>query len=99
MQPFSLLKRTLCGGLLLASAAVSYPVGAAAPTAAIKRYEIKDFFGNPDRVGYQLSPDGKTLAFMAPFERRRNLHIVALPADGGAPDFAKAKRLTSETAR
>lgn len=101
MSSLSLLKRTLYGGLLVATA-VSFPMGAAAPTALTaspKRYEIKDFFGNPDRTGYQLSPDGKTLSYMAPFERRRNLHIVALPADGSAPDFAKAKRLTSETAR
>ena len=98
MHPSNLLRRALCGGCLfsltLASSAVS-----AAPGVAPKRYEIKDFFGNPERSGYQVSPDGKTLSFMAPFERRRNLHVVALPADGSAPDFARAKRLTSETAR
>ena len=103
MSSFSLLKRTLCGGLLVALSAAASTGAAALPAAAPavvpKRYDIKDFFGNPERTGYQLSPDGKTLSFMAPFERRRNLHIVALPADGSAPDFAKAKRLTSETAR
>lgn len=98
MYSSNLLRRALCGGclfsLILASSAAS-----AAQGAAPKRYEIKDFFGNPERSGYQVSPDGKTLSFMAPFERRRNLHVVTLPADGSAPDFAKAKRLTSETAR
>ncbi len=88
----------LCGACLFALAA-SLPLMAGSPVVQPKRYEVRDFFGNPERSGYQVSPDGKTLSFMAPFERRRNLNIVALPADGSAPDFAKAKRLTSETAR
>ena len=92
------LRRALCGACLLALGA-SVPLAAGSTTVQPKRYEIRDFFGNPERSGYQVSPDGKTLSFMAPYERRRNLHIVDLPADGGAPDFAKAKRLTSETAR
>ena len=92
------LRRALCGACLLALGA-SVPLSAGTPAVQPKRYEVRDFFGNHERSGYQVSPDGKTLSFMAPYERRRNLHIVALPADGGAPDFAKAKRLTSETAR
>lgn len=95
MYPSNLLRRALCGGCLFSLTLAS----SAAPGVAPKRYEIKDFFGNPERSGYQVSPDGKTLSFMAPFERRRNLYVVALPADGSAPDFARAKRLTSETAR
>ncbi len=98
MYPSNLLRRALCGGCLF-SLTLASSAAYAAPGVAPKRYEIKDFFGNPERAGYQVSPDGKTLSFMAPFERRRNLHVVALPADGSAPDFAKAKRLTSETAR
>ena len=89
------LSLTLCSGFLLATTAL----GAGQPNSTPRRYEVGDFFGNPERSGFQLSPDGKTLAFMAPYERRRNLHIVALPSGGGAPDFAKAKRLTQETAR
>ena len=98
MYPSNLLRRALCGGCLF-SLTLASSAASAAPGVAPKRYEIKDFFGNPERSGYQVSPDGKTLSFMAPFERRRNLHVVALPADGSAPDFARAKRLTSETAR
>lgn len=98
MYPSNLLRRALCGGCLF-SLTLASSAASAAPGVAPKRYEIKDFFGNPERSGYQVSPDGKTLSFMAPFERRRNLHVVPLPADGSAPDFAKAKRLTSETAR
>ncbi len=98
MQASLLFRKALYRGCLLALA-VSVPISAGSPVTAPRRYEIKDFFGNPERSGYQLSPDGKTLSFMAPFERRRNLHIVALPLDGSAPDFTKAKRLTRETAR
>lgn len=98
MYPSNLLRRALYGGCLF-SLTLAWSAASAAPGVVPKRYEIKDFFGNPERAGYQVSPDGKTLSFMAPFERRRNLHVVALPADGSAPDFAKAKRLTSETAR
>ena len=78
---------------------IAAPGHAGEPAAPPKRYEVRDFFGNPERSGYQISPDGRTLSFMAPYQRRRNLHVIALPKGGGAPDFAKAKRLTSETAR
>jgi dipeptidyl aminopeptidase/acylaminoacyl peptidase len=96
----SRLRRALASGLLLALvAAPSLPLAAGAPAATVKRYDVREFFGNPDKTGFQISPDGKTICFMAPFERRRNLFTVPVPADGSAPDFAKAKRLTSETAR
>jgi dipeptidyl aminopeptidase/acylaminoacyl peptidase len=96
MKTFSRFLRILGSGLLVVLAAsASAQAGAASP----KQYAIKDFFGNPERSNFEVSPDGRTLSFMAPFEHRRNLHVVALPADGGAPDFSKAKRLTAETAR
>jgi len=66
---------------------------------APKRYAVNDFFSHPELAYFRLSDDGKTLGFMRPFEQRMNVHVVALPADGGAPDFAKAKRLTDETKR
>ncbi|MBK8792123.1 MAG: S9 family peptidase [Holophaga sp.] len=98
MQTSLLLRNAICSGWLL-TLAVSVPISAGQPMTTSKRYEIKDFFGNPERSGYQISPDAKTISFMAPFERRKNIHIVGLPADGSAPDFAKAKRLTGETTR
>jgi len=90
--------KTLWGACLLA---LALPMWAQAQDSAPspKRYDVRDFFGNPERSGYQISPDGGTLSFMAPYEHRRNLHIIALPKGGLAPDFAKARRLTSETAR
>jgi len=65
----------------------------------MKHYDVRDFFRKPERSFFRLSPNGKALGFMQPYERRDNLHVVFLPLDGKAPDFNKAKRLTSETER
>jgi len=65
----------------------------------VKQYDLKDFFSKPERSFFRLSDDGKTLGFMQPYQRRQNLHVVALPQDGKTPDFSKAKQLTSETER
>jgi dipeptidyl aminopeptidase/acylaminoacyl peptidase len=81
--------------LLLLSIA-SNPVMASEP---LKRYELRDFFGRPERSFFRLSPDGKILGFMQPYERRENLHVVLLSSEGKAPDFNKARRLTAETER
>jgi dipeptidyl aminopeptidase/acylaminoacyl peptidase len=88
-------------GLLVAvgAAFATSQISAADAPKVPKRYEVRDFFGKPERTGFSLSPDGKSIAFVAPYERRMNIHTVALPAGGQAPDFAKAKRLTAETAR
>ncbi len=60
--------------------------------AAAKRIPLRDFFRNPERSGYQISPDGNWISFLAPYERRMNVHII--PRTGG-----DAKRVTSETTR
>jgi dipeptidyl aminopeptidase/acylaminoacyl peptidase len=51
------------------------------------------FFGNPDRIAPQLSPDGKHLAFLAPVEGVMNVWV------GPANDPSKAKPVTKETKR
>ena len=84
----------VCNVLLLSL--ISSPAMALEP---LKHYELRDFFGKPERSSFRLSPDGKTLGFMQPYERRENLHVVPLPSDGKTPDFNKAKRLTAETER
>jgi len=86
-----------CG--LVATLAAVAPLHAEAPMATAKRYPIKEFFSNPERSNFLISPNGRFLSFMAPYEHRKNIHVVALPSDGSAPDFAKAKRLTAETSR
>jgi len=53
---------------------------------------LRDFFRNADEVGHQVSPDGRYLAYLAPFERRHNVFVR--PVAGGP-----VTRATSETAR
>ncbi len=64
-----------------------------------EKYELRDFFGKPERSFFRLSADGKILGFMQPYERRQNIHVVSLPPDGAPPEYATARRLTSETDR
>lgn len=56
------------------------------------KYSVEDFFRNPDKTNYQLSPDGTYFSYMAPYERRRNIFVQKIGSE-------EAIRLTSETAR
>jgi dipeptidyl aminopeptidase/acylaminoacyl peptidase len=67
------------------------PSVAKAPERA-KRIPLRDFFRNPERSGFQISPDGNALAFMQPYQNRMNVFVQ--PRAGGEP-----LRLTSETER
>ena len=51
------------------------------------------FFGNPDKAGPQLSPDGKQIAYLA--ERDGVMNVWVAPADS----LESAKALTADTAR
>jgi dipeptidyl aminopeptidase/acylaminoacyl peptidase len=53
---------------------------------------MRDFFRNPEQTAHQISPDGKYLSWLAPYERR--LNVFVRPFAGG-----EATRVTSETAR
>ena len=68
---------------------VASPAASAADDAPIP---VRDFFRHPERSNFRISPDGKTLAFLQPYERRMNIYVQ--PIAGGEP-----KRLTNETAR
>jgi dipeptidyl aminopeptidase/acylaminoacyl peptidase len=65
---------------------------AAEASARVKRIPLRDFFRNPERSSFQISPDGATLAFMQPYQNRMNVFVQ--PRAGGEP-----VRLTSETER
>jgi dipeptidyl aminopeptidase/acylaminoacyl peptidase len=66
----------------------------------VKRYEVRDFFNNPEQAYFRLSEDGKTLSFMRPAKdlegQRRNIYIQALE---GSKPTGPERRLTQETAR
>jgi dipeptidyl aminopeptidase/acylaminoacyl peptidase len=52
-----------------------------------------DIFGNPERTSATISPDGRTLAFLAPREGVLNVWVAPVG------DLAAAKPVTSETVR
>ncbi len=59
---------------------------------AQKQIPLEDFFKNPEKTGYQISPDGKYFSYLAPYENRMNIFVQKIGKD-------KATRLTSETDR
>jgi len=58
------------------------------------RIPLRDFFKLPEKANFQISPNGKYLSFLQPWERRLNVHVVER-----GKDFAGAIRVTGETAR
>jgi dipeptidyl aminopeptidase/acylaminoacyl peptidase len=80
---------------LVAITAVAIPQEYSPPPAVSApppKIPLRDFFKNPESRDYLLSPDGKTLSYLAPWESRMNIWIR--PTAGG-----EAKRVTSEKDR
>jgi dipeptidyl aminopeptidase/acylaminoacyl peptidase len=67
-------------------------MSAAEAPARAKRIPLRDFFRNPERASFEISPDGSTLSFMQPYRNRMNIFVQ--PRAGGEP-----VRLTGETER
>ncbi len=42
---------------------------------------MQDFFKNPEKTSFTLSPDGKQLAFLQPWENRLNIHVQQIGSD------------------
>ena len=57
-----------------------------------KQIPLEDFFKNPEKSRYRISPDGKYYSYMAPYENRMNIFVQEVGSDD-------AIRLTSETDR
>jgi dipeptidyl aminopeptidase/acylaminoacyl peptidase len=58
----------------------------------IKQIPLRDFFRNPEKSSYQISPDGKYFSYLAPVANRMNVFVQEIGKD-------KAVQLTNETAR
>ena len=56
------------------------------------RIPLRDFFRNPEQTAFQVSPDGRHISWLAPYERP--LNVFVRPVTGG-----DAVRVTAETAR
>ena len=76
---------------LAASTPSPMPSGGTQATPAA-RIPLRDFFRNPEQTAFAISPDGRYLAWLAPWERR--LNVFVRPVAGG-----EALRVTAETAR
>ena len=42
---------------------------------------LKDFFKNPEKSNYKISPDGKYLSFTSPYKKRMNLFVKKIGTD------------------
>ena len=58
----------------------------------VPKIPLEDFFKNPEKTGYSISPSGTHLAYMAPVESRLNVFVQRIGED-------EARQLTSETDR
>lgn len=53
---------------------------------------LENFFKNPEKASYQISPDGQYYSYTAPYESRMNIYVQKIGQDS-------AVRITSETER
>ena len=60
---------------------------------SVRKIPLEDFFKNPERVAYQLSPNGAYLAYLAPYQNRKNIFVEKIGSN------EKATRVTSVTDR
>jgi dipeptidyl aminopeptidase/acylaminoacyl peptidase len=74
---------------LISAAAMALPAAARGDAALIPRETI---FGNPERSGVQISPDGRFISYLAPLDGVMNVWVE--PAAGGA-----ARSVTRSTQR
>ena len=85
--------------LLLALVIVAILIPAVGGTTAMSQEEItpliprEALFGNPDKSGVELSPDGSRISFLAPVNGVLNVWV------GPADDPAAAKPVTNDTGR
>lgn len=57
-----------------------------------RQIPIQEFFRNPERTAYSLSPNGEYWAFLAPYENRQNIFVQKIGS-------SEAKRVTNVTDR
>jgi len=98
---FFLSSAAACGmvsagtALAMARSPIGLDLGLATPAAssdAARLIPVRDFFKNPEKGGFQISPDGARFSFIQPYQRRLNVFVQ--PRAGGP-----AVRVTSETER
>jgi dipeptidyl aminopeptidase/acylaminoacyl peptidase len=80
----------LMGGIIISS----LMLGGCKPQKPMQARQIplEDFFKNPEKARYQISPDGKYFSYMAPYEKRMNIFVQEIGTEN-------AVRLTAEKDR
>ncbi|MCJ7457575.1 MAG: S9 family peptidase [candidate division Zixibacteria bacterium] len=58
----------------------------------VKQIPLRDFFKNPEKAYFQISPDGNYISFTQPYENRMNIFVQARGSN-------QAKRVTEVTDR
>jgi len=79
-------------GVLLASCGINTQEQKTKNSVEVKKYDLKDFFRNPVKSSYQISPNGEYYSYMAPFKNRMNVFIQKIGESEG-------KRITEVTDR
>ena len=47
----------------------------------VNQIPLEDFFRNPEKTAYSLSPDGTYYAFLAPYQDRKNIFVQKIGSD------------------
>lgn len=76
------LRNMLAAGLFMAG--ICFTAGAQT------QIPLENFFKNPEKIDYQVSPDGTYFSFMAPYENRMNL--LYRKSDRTLPSASHLKR-------
>src|SRR5207237_10435078 len=101
-SPSPLAVARICLATLLLANAAGNPINAQEPAGdgeaakAVAKTPLiprKLLFGNPDKAGAKISPDGKYLSFLAPVDGVLNVWV------GSADKIADAKPVTKEKKR
>lgn len=56
------------------------------------KYSVEDFFRNPEKTRYQLSPEGTHFSYMGPYKTRQNLFIQKIGEDSSTQITFEADR-------
>src|SRR5258708_20890837 len=76
-------------GSLVVLISLLFPLGGARAEDAIPpQIPLRDFFRNPQAAGFSISPDGKYLALLEPWNNRLNVWVEPV-------EHREAKRLTA----
>ena len=62
----SIFKTGLIMGIMITAVTVN---------SQVREIPLEDFFKNPEKTGYQISPDGKYFSYLAPYENRMNIFV------------------------